>query len=101
MLLATAAVLLEDGTVEGRRGETIDYTDRWVCTHSDLELHRQTEWLRVKALPGDGAPWVTSQRKKDDGIFEKDPVTKLSGIGEEKAKELKRVGKVKEVAHFA
>ena len=77
------------------------YTARWVRTHSDLELHRQIEWLWVKALPGDGAPWVTGQRKKDDGIFERDPVTKLSGIGEEKAKELKRVGKVKEVAHVA
>ena len=56
LLLATAAVILEDGTVEGCRGEAIDYTDRWVCMHSDLELHRQTKWLRVKALLGNGAP---------------------------------------------
>ena len=95
-------MLLSDGTVERCRGGAIDYTDHWVCTHSDLKLHRQTEWLRVKALLGNGASWVTGQRKKDDGIFEKDSVTKLSGIGEEKAKELKRVGNVKkELAHVA
>ena len=39
--------------------------------------------------------------QKNDKVFEKDPVTKLSGIGEEKARELKRVGSVKEVGHVA
>ena len=77
-LLGTASVLLTNGTVEGRRAEAMEYTDRWVCTHRDYLVHRRTEMARVRALPGDGTPWVSGHRSKDDVIFEEDDVTQLA-----------------------
>ena len=93
-LLGTASVLLRDGTEEGRRAQPFEYTDRWVCTHRDFLVHRLTEMARVRALEGDGAPWVTGHRSKDDGIFNEDDVSVLAGIGTETAKKLKSVGNV-------
>lgn len=94
-------MLLIDGTVEGRRAPLKEYTDRWVCMHEELQLHRETERLRVKNLPGDGAPWVSGRRSKDDGIFEEDHVTELTGIGDETANKLKSFGSIKKVTDLA
>ena len=54
--------------------------------HEELLVHRETERLRVKNLPRDGAPWVLGRRSKDNGIFEEDHVTDLTRIGDETAK---------------
>ena len=79
----------------------LEYTGRLVLTHKDFLARRQIEISRVQALTGDGLPWVTGRRTKQDGIFEEDPVTELSGIGDEKAGILKRVGDVTLVSHVA
>ena len=84
-LLGLACVLLPDGTLEGRRAVALEYTNRVVLTHKDFWFRIQTEIARVKALSGDGAPWVTGKRTNGDGIFDEDPVSKLSGAGEKTA----------------
>ena len=78
-------MLLPDGTVEGRRAKAFEYTDRCVLTQKDFELRIKTEIARVRSLQGDGAPWVTGHRTQEDGIFEEDPLTKLSGVGNKTA----------------
>ena len=100
-LLGTASVLLRDGTGEGRRAQSFEYTDRWVCTHRNFLVHRLTEMARVRALEGDGAPWVTGHRSKDDGIFNEDDVSVLARIGTETAKKLKSVGNITTVEDVA
>ena len=69
--------------------------------HEELLVHRETERFHVKNLPGDGAPWVSGRRSKDDGIFKEDHATKLAGIGEETAKKLKTFGSIKKVSDLA
>ena len=99
-MLGTASVLLADGTEEGRRGKAFDYTGRVVLTHKDFVLRQQTEIARVRSLTGDGLPWVTGRRNKEDGIFDQDAVTVLHGIGDEKARVL-RIDGVTKVEHVA
>ena len=78
-LLGLACVLLPDGTLKGRRAVALEYTNCVVLTEKDFLLRIKTEIARVKALSGDVAPWVTGKRTDGDGIFEEDPVSKLSG----------------------
>ena len=84
-MVGTGIVLLPCGTVEGRQAKAFECTDCYVLTQKDFKLRIETEIARVRSLQGDGALWVTDHCTQEDGIFEEDPLTKLSGIGNKTA----------------
>ena len=83
---------LLDGTEEGRRAKAFEYTGKFIHTHKDYVVLQWTEIARVKALTGDGAPWVTGKRTEEDGIFDQDTTTELSGVANATAKLLSDAG---------
>ena len=84
-MVGTGSVLLPDRTVEGRQAKAFEYAYRCVLTQKDFELRIETEIARVRSLQGDGAPWATGHRTQEDGIFEEDPLTQLSRVGNKTA----------------
>ena len=100
-LLGICSRLLPGRTVEGWQAVLKEYTDCWVCVHEELLVQCETERIHVKSLPGNGAPWVARRRSKDDGIFKKDDVIELAGIGEETVRKLKSFGSIKKVMDLA
>ena len=90
--LGTASVHLPDGTEEGRRAKSFEYTGKFIHTHKDYVVRQWTEIARVKALTGNGAPWVTGKRTEEDGFFDQDPTTELSGVANATEKLLSDAG---------
>ena len=90
----------EQGNLIGKRLPVFDYTNKWVVTITQFEeecIPRQIHKIREK---GPKRGWVEGERTVDDGIFDKDPVSIISGIGKSKVAVLARMG-VKTVEQLA
>ena len=85
-------VELADGIIEGRRCDTFVYSKKWIRTIDEWREMAMKEIVRIKALPGTGAPWSTGQRTKEDGIFLDDNIMELTGIGKTLAAKLADCG---------
>jgi len=80
-------LLGEEGGV-GVRAKPLDYSEKWVVTRREYDLHMDEEIARVKTkVKGDGAPWVTGKRGADE-LFTLDPVTCIKGVGITMARKL-------------
>ena len=82
----------EDGVLRGARLTPFDYTGCWVETITVYEqecIPRQIK--KIKSLTQKRG-WVEGESTPEEGIWEKDPVTKLPGIAEGRARVLRRMG---------
>lgn len=79
--LGCAIVELESHEIEGRRCNPFVYSEKWICTIPDWNDMKNREIARVQSLPGNGPPWVTGHRNKDNGIFMEDCISLLDGLG--------------------
>ena len=80
-----------DGRIEGVRCEVLDYTGKRVDTISSWEKLVGLEIKRVKALTGEGAPWVVSCRPANV-LYKGDATSRLTGAGMHMETRLRGVG---------
>lgn len=77
LLAGVAKVELLDGTFEGRRCRTFDYSGCWVRTIGEWEkTYVPAQIQAIKSLQRKGA-WVQGARTQADGLYEQDSVRLL------------------------
>jgi len=77
LLAGVAKVELLDGTFEGRRCRTFDYSGCWVRTIGEWEkTYVPAQIQAIKSLQRKGA-WVQGARTQADGLYEQDSIRLL------------------------
>jgi hypothetical protein len=76
-----AVVELLDGTVEGRRCRTFDYSAKNLITITAEEKMAREEIKRVNAL-GTGGQWVETRNRSPGILYEEDSITTIYKIAE-------------------
>jgi hypothetical protein len=61
-------------------------------THKDYLVRQKTEIARMKRIIGDGVPSVTRKQTVEDGLYNRDKISLLSGVGPAVLKLLMGVG---------
>ena len=82
----------------GVRMLLFDYTGKTILSIKDYEDMIQKEIRRVKALKGECAPWVVSQ-KEEGKVYRLDTTKALKHIGDKNEKQLADIG-IKTVGDF-
>ena len=81
-----AAVLLADGTVEGRRCNPCVYSGRWIHTITSYQEKLDAEFRRVKNL-SEASDWVVDERPAGV-LHDTEPLTALPGVGDKTVEHL-------------
>jgi hypothetical protein len=76
-----AAVKMHDGTVEGRRCRTFDYSTKNLITITGEEKMIRDEIKRVKTL-ATGGQWVEKRQRLPGQLYENDNITEMDNIAE-------------------
>jgi hypothetical protein len=89
--VVVSAVELNDGTIEGRRCETFNYSAKILITITAEEKMIAEEINRVRGLKSDGQ-WVEKRIRLPGQLYENDSVMAMGNITEKTATKLKRYG---------
>jgi hypothetical protein len=87
---AVSAVELSDGTIEGRRCETFDYSAKNLVTITAEEKMIAEEIKRVRGLKSDGQ-WVEKRIPLPGQLYENDSVMEMGNIAGKTANKLKNM----------
>ena len=94
LALGVAIVKKKDGSLEGRRCEPFDYTDKMIVSEADWQKKVAEEIKRVRTMNKSSAAvkrhWFETNRGEE--IYENDPLTVLKGVGKATAKKLEDAG---------
>lgn len=85
------AMVQRDGVDVGLRALAFNYSQQWVILIWEWNAKVFAEISRVKALPGDGSPWVVG-RRKDGELWEDDTLDRVAKCGPASAAKLAAVG---------
>jgi hypothetical protein len=89
--VGVSAIELSDGTIEGRRCETFDYSAKNLITITAQKKMIAEEIKRMRGLKSDGQ-WVEKCIRLPGQLYENDSVTAMGNIAEKTANKPKRHG---------
>lgn len=75
------AMVRQDEQLDGKRLPLFDYSGQNIVSITQWLDDEKQEMARVRALAGDGAPWITGKRQKGE-LYLLDSVKHVLGVGE-------------------
>ena len=80
--IGVAAVMLNNGEVEGRKSKVYSYTGKRLVSITEMAEHRKKEIQQIRTIKaGAKSEWISHGRTKEHGYFAEDNISYLPRVG--------------------